>query len=51
MFGGLDYAAVGQRIRRMQKRAEADKKLKRTFEMLNVRYDPTPPGCCLSRER
>ena len=36
MFGGLDYAAVGQRIRRIQKRAEADKKLKRTIEMLNV---------------
>ena len=36
MFGGLDYAAVGQRIRRIQKRAEEDKKLKCTFEMLNV---------------
>jgi hypothetical protein len=36
MFGGLDYAAVSQRIRRIQKRAETDKKLKRTFEMLNV---------------
>jgi putative transposase len=36
MFGGLDYAAVSQRIRRIQKRAERDKKLKRTFEILNV---------------
>jgi putative transposase len=36
MFGGLDYAAVSQRIRRIQKRAETDKKLKRTFEILNV---------------
>jgi hypothetical protein len=36
MFGSLDYAAVSQRIRRIQKRAEEDKKLKRTFEMLNV---------------
>ena len=35
-FGGLDYAAVGQRIHRIQKHAEADKQLKRTFEMLNV---------------
>jgi chromosomal replication initiation ATPase DnaA len=36
MFGGMDYAAVSQRIRRIQKRAESDKKLKRTLEMLNV---------------
>ena len=35
-LGGLDYAAVGRSIHRIQKRAEADKKLKRTFEMLNV---------------
>jgi len=36
MFGGMDYAAVSQRIRRIQKRAATDKKLKRTLEMLNV---------------
>jgi len=36
LFGGMDYAAVSQRIRRIQKRAETDKKLKRTFEILNV---------------
>ena len=28
------------RIRWIRKRAEADKKLKRTFEMLMLRYDP-----------
>ena len=39
LFGGMDYAAVSQRIRRIQKRAETDKKLQRAFEMLNVRYD------------
>jgi len=36
MFGGLDYAAVSQRIRRIQKRAEEDKKLRCTLKMLNV---------------
>jgi chromosomal replication initiation ATPase DnaA len=36
LFGGLDYAAVSQRIRRVQNRAERDKKLKQTFQMLNV---------------
>jgi putative transposase len=36
MFGGMDYAAVSQRIRRIRKRAEADKKLKDTLEILNV---------------
>jgi chromosomal replication initiation ATPase DnaA len=36
LFSGMDYAAVSQRIRRIQKRAERDKKLKRKFEMLNV---------------
>jgi REP-associated tyrosine transposase len=36
LFGGMDYAAVSQRIRRIQKRAETDRKLKRTLEMLNV---------------
>jgi chromosomal replication initiation ATPase DnaA len=36
MFGGMDYAAVSQRVRRVQKRAETDSKLKRTLEMLNV---------------
>jgi putative transposase len=36
MFGGLDYAAVSQRIRRIQERVKKDKKLERTFEILNV---------------
>jgi len=36
MFGGLDYAAVSQRVRRMQRRAETDKKLRRVLEILNV---------------
>jgi putative transposase len=36
MFGGMDYAAVSQRIRRIQKRTETDRKLKRTLKMLNV---------------
>jgi len=36
MFAGMDYAAVSQRIRRSQKCAQRDKKLKRTVEMLNV---------------
>lgn len=36
LFGGMDYAAVSQRIRRIQKRAETDKKLRRRFEILNV---------------
>jgi hypothetical protein len=33
---GAACAAVSQRIRRIQKRAETDKKLKHTFELLNV---------------
>jgi hypothetical protein len=36
MFGGMDYAAVSQRIRRIQKRAETDKKLKHVLAMLNI---------------
>jgi chromosomal replication initiation ATPase DnaA len=36
LFGGMDYAAVSQRIRRIQKCAETDKQLQRVFEMLNV---------------
>jgi hypothetical protein len=36
MFGGLDYAAVSQRVRRMQRRAETDKKLRKVFKILNV---------------
>jgi putative transposase len=36
MFGGLDYAAVSQRIGRIKKRTETDKKLKRTLKILNV---------------
>lgn len=36
MFGGMDYAAVSQRIRRIRKRAQRDKKLERAVEMLNV---------------
>jgi len=36
LFSSMDYAAVSQRIRRIQWRAETDKKVKRTFEMLNV---------------
>ena len=36
MFCGLDYAAVSQRVRRIQRRAETDKKLKGVFEILNV---------------
>ena len=45
MFGGMDYAAVSQRIRRIQKRAETDKKLKRTLKML------TTPICFLDQFR
>src|SRR5438309_10134356 len=33
MFGGIDYAAGSQRIRRIHKWAATDKKLKRTLEM------------------
>jgi chromosomal replication initiation ATPase DnaA len=36
LFGGMDYAAVSQRVRRIQKRAETDKQLQRAFEILNV---------------
>jgi chromosomal replication initiation ATPase DnaA len=36
MFGGMDYAAISQRVRRIQKRAETDRKLKRTLKTLNV---------------
>jgi len=36
MFGGLDYAAVSQRVRRIQRRAETDTKLRRVFTILNV---------------
>jgi REP element-mobilizing transposase RayT len=36
MFGGMDYAAVSQRIRRIQKQAETNKKLKHVLAMLNV---------------
>ena len=36
MFCGLDYAAVSQRVRRIQRWAETDKKLRGVFEILNV---------------
>ncbi len=36
LFGGLDYAAVSQRIRRTKERMRHDKKLRHTCEMLNV---------------
>jgi REP element-mobilizing transposase RayT len=36
MFGGLDYAAVSQRIRRIQVRAMKDSRLKRALRILNV---------------
>ena len=36
MFGGLDYAAVSQRVHRIQRRAETDRKLRKIFETLNV---------------
>ena len=36
LFGGLDYAAVSQRIRRLRRRAKIEKKLKQTLQMLNV---------------
>ena len=43
MFCGLDYAAVSQRVRRIQRRAETDKKLRRVFTILNVEIRPQFP--------
>ncbi len=36
MFGGIDYAAVSQRIRRIEKRAETDNRLRQTLKILNI---------------
>lgn len=35
-FGGIDYAAISQRIRRTEQRMKMDKGLRKTCEMLNV---------------
>jgi len=36
LFGGIDYAAVGQRIRRLDREITEQKRLRKTCEMLNV---------------
>jgi chromosomal replication initiation ATPase DnaA len=35
-FGGIDYAAVSQRIRRVEQRVQSEKALQRICQMLNV---------------
>lgn len=35
-FGGIDYAAVGQRVRRMDQEIKTDRSLRKTCQMLNV---------------
>ena len=49
LFGGMNYTAVSQRVRRVEKSITGDKRLRRLCQLLNVLTRPFSPFSLLSK--